>query len=368
MTQQVFFVEPYYSGSHKAFADGFARHAPYEVRLFTLPGRHWKWRMHGAAVTLARMVNEAEIVPDWILATSMMDVALFKSLLKPKLAKLPVVVYFHENQFAYPWSQQDRDVKSGGDHHYRFINYTTALLADVLLFNSFYNKNSFLNALPGFLNMFPDYRNKQTIDEIMDKAGVLPLKLDLKMLDRYRETKNTNATPVILWNHRWEYDKDPGLFFDTLQLIKKEGIAFQLIVTGERFEMIPSEFMDAEKYFKKELIHLGYVESRGDYARLLWRSDILPVTSKQDFFGISAIEAMYCEVSPILPETLAFPEHLRKGTPCFYKDNETLFELLKTMLLREESRVNARSSVARYDWSNDTANWFGAIEKKLNAL
>ena len=31
-------------------------------------------------------------------------------------------------------------------------------------------------------------------------------------------------TPTILWNHRWEYDKKPELFFDVMKKIKDKNI------------------------------------------------------------------------------------------------------------------------------------------------
>ena len=35
--------------------------------------------------------------------------------------------------------------------------------------------------------------------------------------------------PVILWNHRWEYDKNPEFFFNTLSKLKKNGFFRYLI-------------------------------------------------------------------------------------------------------------------------------------------
>ena len=36
--------------------------------------------------------------------------------------KIPIVMYFHENQITYPWSPNDRDIIKERDHHYGFIN------------------------------------------------------------------------------------------------------------------------------------------------------------------------------------------------------------------------------------------------------
>jgi hypothetical protein len=49
---KILLIEPYHTGSHAAWASGFATHSRHFVSTLTLPGRFWKWRMHGAAVTL----------------------------------------------------------------------------------------------------------------------------------------------------------------------------------------------------------------------------------------------------------------------------------------------------------------------------
>ncbi|MFA6687806.1 MAG: DUF3524 domain-containing protein, partial [Desulfuromonas sp.] len=47
-------LEPFMTGSHAAWAQGYAAHSQHKVEIFNLEGKHWKWRMHGGAVTLAR--------------------------------------------------------------------------------------------------------------------------------------------------------------------------------------------------------------------------------------------------------------------------------------------------------------------------
>ena len=125
---KVLLVEPFFSGSHRQWAEGLAKHSRHEIEILSLPGRHWKWRMYGGAVSLAEKVKGME-KPDLVLCTDMLDVATFQGLTRDVLRGVPVVVYFHENQLTYPWSPDDRDVDLSRDRHYAFTNYTTALVS-----------------------------------------------------------------------------------------------------------------------------------------------------------------------------------------------------------------------------------------------
>jgi glycosyltransferase involved in cell wall biosynthesis len=104
----------------------------------------------------------------------------------------------------------------------------------------------------------------------------------------------------------------------------------------------------------ERIVHSGYVASRCDYARWLWRSHILPVTSNQDFFGGSVLEAMYCGCFPILPRRLAYPELIPEGrySECFYEDFEELAEKLDEAVCNFASleTQDLREAARRHDW------------------
>lgn len=184
----ILLLEPFYSGSHQQWAEGLQKHSKHNVQILSLPGRHWKWRMHGGAVSLAKKFNELEESPDLILATSMLDLTTLLSLTRKRSANIPVAIYFHENQLTYPWSPQDRDVKKKRNNHYSFINYASALAADKVFFNSKYHMDSFLGALPKFLKQFPDKRERDNIEVIKEKSEVLHLGLDLKRFEDFRSS------------------------------------------------------------------------------------------------------------------------------------------------------------------------------------
>lgn len=312
--------------------------------------------MHGAAVSLVAEFKTMPL-PDLILATDMLDLATFRTL--AACNNIPCVLYMHENQLAYPWSDTDPDKALQRDHHYGFINYTSCLAADHIWWNSAYNMNSFLHELSGLLNSFPDHSEARNIDVIRESSVIMPLGVD--PIDRVEER---SEHPVILWNHRWEYDKDPDAFFRVMRRLKADGHLFRLIVLGERYERSPEVFKDAATEFREEIIHWGFADSADDYRRLVGRADVLPVTSRQDFFGISMIEAASAGVYPILPKRLAFPEHFPESD-CYYTSEDELYaKLVKGLNESQDLSEQAR----RYDWRKLIGAYDAAFDSVLLSL
>jgi len=51
-TLRVALVEQFFGGSHRAWAEGYARYSTHDVRLFSLPPAHWKWPVSYTHLTL----------------------------------------------------------------------------------------------------------------------------------------------------------------------------------------------------------------------------------------------------------------------------------------------------------------------------
>ena len=351
---KILLAEPFLTGSHDAWSREYSSRSAHETFLLGLEGRHWKWRMHGAAVTLARRFLDGSFDPDLILASDMLDLSTFLALTRNRTAGVKTALYFHENQITYPWSGADPDPESERDVHYGFINFTSALAADEVFFNSQYHMDSFLKGLGPFLEGFPDHKEIDAIKGIEEKSQVLPLGVDLERFDEHRGAKEPLHPPLILWNHRWEYDKNPDEFFRALFELHSEGVAFQVALLGERFSKSPPVFEEAERRFGESIIHSGYVEDFEEYAHWLGRADILPVTSIHDFFGRSVVEAVYCDCYPLLPKRLAYPEHIprERHDEFFYGDFEGLLSKLRALILNieETRRIRVSGFVEKYDW------------------
>jgi glycosyltransferase involved in cell wall biosynthesis len=367
----VLIIEPFLTGSHAAWAKEYAEHSHHEVGILGLEGRHWKWRMHGGAVTLARLFIEGAYEPDVIVATDMLDLTVFLALTREITADTPTAVYFHENQITYPWSEKDRDLAKERDVHYCFINFSSALAADAVFFNSEYHRNSLLDGLEPFLAAFPDHHETDAVEIIRAKSKVLPLGLDLRRLDGYRARPDPEQRPLLLWNHRWEYDKNPDEFFRAVTALLRQGLDFDLAILGESFDVEPAVFRETARRLGDRVVQLGFVESFAEYASWLYRADILPVTSIHDFFGASVVQAIYCDCYPILPKRLAYPEHIpaERHADHLYDNFGDLVTVLGERIehIRDTRRTETQSFVRRYDWETMTPEYDEAFESMAAA-
>ena len=347
----VLLVAPYFGGSHRAWARGYARHSRHRVELLTLPARFWKWRMQGGAATLAEVFRDAGVSPDVILATDMLNLPAFLGLTRDRLAGVPVALYCHENQLTYPMPPGEKR-----DLTYAMINWLSMLAADRVLFNSAYQRDDWFEALPRLLKHFPDYTHLHRIPGVEAKAMVLPVGCDLRRLDARRGGARGSGPPLILWNQRWEYDKDPETFFRALYALVEDGVDFRVALAGSNVRQMPDEFEAARERLGPRVVHYGRAGAEA-YARLLWQADVVASTALHEFFGVAVVEAIYCGCVPVLPRRLAYPEVIpeRYHDHCLYDDFEGLLARLRWALADPAAARRAvadlPAAMARFDWS-----------------
>lgn len=365
-------LSPYHGGSHRAWATGYQRYSKEQVELLTMPARFWKWRMHGGALTLARRfvdrVESQAAKPDVILVTDMLDLTTFVALTRTHCPGVPLVLYMHENQLTYPLPQDPntgpmRRQKGERDLHYVFINLASMLAADRVLFNSRYHCDSLFEALPRYLKRFPEFNELVLLESLREKSSVLPVGIDGPGLSAHAPSSiaqndfqtTDDEPPLVLWNQRWEYDKNPNAFFAALYQIQEAGIPFRLALCGESFSQAPAAFDDATSRLADHIVHVGHAPL-DKYRRLLWSSDIVISTARHEFFGISIVEAVYCQTFPILPARLTYPELIPPAfhRHCLYENQRGLVDRLR-WALQNRTRAEAHSkqlapTMERFSW------------------
>lgn len=339
---RVLVLEPYYGGSHRSFLTGLSR-LPFEFEFMTLPARKWKWRMRLAAPYYAGKLHKLKQGFDRILCSTFVDAAAFRGMGPAWVREMPLLTYFHENQFAYPTQIDDER-----DFHFMLTNMTTALASDSLAFNSSYNLESFLDGIEDLMKKSYDLKLDNPCKTIKARSRVLPPGIDFSAIDN-ADNPERNSAPVILWNHRWEHDKDPEMFFEALFELDSKGADFRLVVLGESFKRHPVIFNEARERLSGRILHFGYVKSRQDYAKWLRKSDIVVSTSIHEFFGMSVIEAVRAGCRPLLPRRLSYPELF--PDKYLYDDKDFLKKLKEAVLKKKRlSEGQARKLTDGFSW------------------
>ena len=356
---RLLFLEPFYGGSHRDFADGLAKYSRHEMDLYTLPARFWKWRMRGAALHFIHQIKDASAY-DAVICSDLMGLADFKALCPGKCP--PVLVYFHENQLTYP--VQPGEVR---DAHFGFTDITTALAADQVVFNSNTHLEDFFQHLPGFIRMMPDYRPKWVIENIRAKSAVCCPGCDFSTADAPAR-QQTHKPPLVIWNHRWEHDKQPEIFFEALEKAAKKGGDFRLAVLGEAFGSVPPVFKSLQSRFKENLMHIGYVQTKAAYFEWLKAGAVVVSTAIQENFGISIVEATRFGCVPLVPNRLVYPEIIPDEFHdlCLYDTFEDLVTKLSNLLMRPSDYKGVTQQLANamepYDWRHRITDFDQALE------
>ena len=355
------FLEPFFGGSHREFAQGLVTHSRHSIELLTLPARFWKWRMRGAALYFIKKVTGLESYHG-LITTDLMSLSDFKALAKG--ACPPTLMYCHENQFTYPLAPGEHT-----DYQYGFTDITSALAADRILFNSRTHSDAFFEGLPGFLNLMPEYRPHWVVDDIRTKAGVLYPGCRFAAGSVSLQDPSLRSPPLIIWNHRWEFDKNPQAFFDALDAVLENGAEFRLALLGENFQAVPKVFIRARSRYGRRILQYGYVESRQEYIKWLQRGAIVISTAAQENFGISVVEAVRCGCLPLLPDRLAYPEIIPPEfhNRVLYGNQKDLVQklsrLIKDYAQFQDLRHRLSGAMQQFAWANLIDRYDEELEK-----
>ncbi len=304
--------------------------------------------MRGAALYFAKKV-QAPADYDGLITSSLLSLADLKALWGADCPR--ALVYFHENQLSYPLPPGE-----SMDYQFGFTDITTGLAAHRVLFNSQTHMDAFFGSLPGFIRMMPEYRPNWGVEEIREKAAVLHPGCNFPAGPANLEPWDLSESPLIIWNHRWEFDKSPETFFAVLESVLAGGFEFRLALLGENFQVVPKPFLTAKEKFGGRIVQYGYEVSKEKYQDWLKQGVIVVSTAIQENFGISIVEAIRHGCYPLLPNSLSYPELIPEEhhTDCLYSSQEELVEKLSTILTTtgkyEDKRGELASYMEKYSW------------------
>ena len=359
----ILFLEPYDTGSHRAFRLGLTAHSRHRLTSLTLPGRFWKWRMRSAAAWFADQINGQDHRQyDLLVTTGMLNAADLRGLLAPPLDRIPLLLYMHENQLTYPLSPQEEF-----DFHFGFTNILSALAADRVIFNSQWHREAFLGAVPAFLARMPDAVPRRAAARLAERSGVLGVGLERDPLpqDHYPQYRGGKCRPEagppwprgarcrLVWNHRWEFDKRPEVFAAAVTALLDQGLDFEVALVGDPAGH-PEVFQPLRERLGPRCMAFGYQEDPAHYREILAGADIVVSCAEQEYFGIAVAEAVHAGCYPVLPRRQVYPSlygaHCRG--PHFFDSDGELANLLARLLSGDSCGhvCSLDREVDRYCW------------------
>lgn len=319
--------------------------------------------MRLATIPIVKEVSELMGVKGFqaMICGSMLNLAELKGL-EPRLAMLPSMVYFHENQLAYPTRH-----RQGQDVNLAAVSAHSALAADIVAFNSDYNRETFMRGLEALNRKVVDVDLKAAAQEIGRKSVTVYPPIAVALASN---PPSNPDSPVVLWNHRWEYDKNPEAFFRTMLDLDRAGREFGLAVVGKSYGEAPEIFARARKMLAHRIVAWGFQRSRARYLELLRAASIVVSTADQEFFGISVMEAVAAGCRPFVPDRLAYRE-LYPSEFRYSSRSELLRGLKRSLSVRPPDDGWDRARLARfaqpYTWER-LGSRYGALVDQLLRL
>lgn len=267
---------------------------------------------------------EREKKPDLIFCTSMFNLCEFKGL-SPEYGKLPSVMYFHENQLTYPVEND-----SQRDYHLAFSQFSAALVADCVLFNSKHHLGEYLEALQAWMKRMPSPSLMSSFEQLREKCEVHYPGIEL-VTDTLQ--KSNEACLNLLWSARWEKDKHPDLFLDLLEILEEQKFPFRVWITGCSEDVVRAD-LSKRKIHDSRFEAIGFV-TRDKLLEFFRLADVFVSTAHHEYFGLSALQAAASGCALLLPKRCAYPEIYRDryNSVAYHDDTiETMLQHLRRFL------------------------------------
>ncbi|XP_049471629.1 glycosyltransferase-like domain-containing protein 1 isoform X3 [Panthera uncia] len=186
----ILIIEAFYGGSHKQLADLLQEELE-DCVLYSLPAKKWHWRARTSALYFSQNIPISEQYRI-LFASSVLNLTELTAL-RPDLGKLKKILYFHENQLVYPVKKcQERDFQYG------YNQILSCLVADVVVFNSVFNMESFLTSIGKFMKLIPDHRPKDLESIIRPKCQVIYFPIRFPDVSRFMPKHKTTHLQKIL--------------------------------------------------------------------------------------------------------------------------------------------------------------------------
>ena len=307
--------------------------------------------MRDGARRLAAQAAGRASPPDVLLASDYLDVPGFYGFLPGAWSRVPLVLYFHENQLTYPRAPGLPEPDPERDRHFAYTHVLSCLRASAVVFNSDFHRREFDRAARTFLKRLPNDAPRGAFAERMERSEVIGPGVALEELP-LGSGPEPGEPLAIAFPHRWEHDKDPVAFLEALERLAERGVDYRLHLFGERYRELPPGVGERLEALTPKIASDGFRPAFEDYARDLGRADVVVSTARHEFYGIAVLEALAVGCAPLLPARLSYPELLADRAKIGAEVGlyRTADELVSGLERLASNRDELRRPAARAGW------------------
>lgn len=217
---EILAIEPFYGGGRRAMIDTIIRHSRHRWTLLRLPPRRLERRLASSAIWFGEVLARRPPMPaDLVFASDALNLGELMRL-TPGLARLPTVVYCHQNHLGPPDSTQRRP--------YELVNLTTVAAASQVWFNSLHHLRTFLASAAQYVQRNPDLSARNPIPQLTHRSSVQPAPMELSAVRAAAGAAFERRGILVDME-----GSEVGLLEDTLAILTRRGEPFRLSVIGD---------------------------------------------------------------------------------------------------------------------------------------
>src|SRR5262249_39033687 len=139
-------------------------------------------------------------------------------------------------------------VDSRRDVHFALTNLTSVLAADHVIWNSAWNRDSFLEGMDAIVRRANAVKLGDWRERVGARSEVIwpPVEAPPPEVDRWRGGESSNGGIRVAWPHRWEHDKGPD---ELLELAERHSHRLDLRwrILGWRFPSVPEALVEFQR-------------------------------------------------------------------------------------------------------------------------
>lgn len=281
-------LEPYFDAGRRQVFTSMVTRSRHDWTLLTLPPRRVERRLAVASRWFAEQINRDALGPfDLLFVGEMLNLPDFRRCV-PRLANVPAVIYFQENQ------TPPVHVESSDPLH--FVNVNTAVAASELWFNSQWHLDDFLDRAEALVARQPEIGGRAPTSELRAKSQVVLPPTDLGRA--YQAVANgpavTRDPRTLLVDTR---GIDTELLLECVRRLEASNEIFDLITVGPQ-RGIPDDLPRTVIHERDQTNQLRAAHAAGTYLSL----------RRGATFDEMLIPALSAGCWPVVPEVGIFPE------------------------------------------------------------